>query len=530
MRKEEYINEVISKIENKKARREVEKELSAHIDDRISYYTDAGWDEETANVKAMEHMGKAEDVADNMSRLHSSFIKRISPLTVAFILLFYIIFDSLFAFVKLTSIEPLIYDEWCTVLIRDYTILLFLLIPSTVVAYVKNGKLLRVALYSEALIVFLNILNIIVNVAYSISIGFLYFGNDIAANCVTIPVVSLLIVCTYYACGGEYKKTYLNKKAVRIVVCAVLCLVTVGTVYYFIGLSTTEAKIYSKGMPEEVADVSFSADNDGYYFSDYKECFFRQEVDENGNFGNFGCWCVEKGYFKPTKRLPEKYLDGDAGWILNDNPDYLFFVNGNNGRGVTGNVYIKDEVIDSYDFVESRLFKVMAGGVDLTDYLNNDEIGYIRQSLEATNMDWTTYGFNYYSSEQYDKSVYVDILSDEIQDALSDRENGKTKDVFKLKDVKSQYCISWYYKGLDGVYLEKGYIIETINGKLYFTLEAYENETFDLVAPNGLFEFTGDMKNRMQKAVSLMTEDENETEDILADLAKEMKESVNSQP
>ena len=45
MRKEEYINEVISKIENKKAKAEVEKELSNHIDDRISYYTDAGWDE-----------------------------------------------------------------------------------------------------------------------------------------------------------------------------------------------------------------------------------------------------------------------------------------------------------------------------------------------------------------------------------------------------------------------------------------------------------------------------------------------------
>ena len=70
MRKEEYINEVISKIENKKARREVEKELSAHIDDRISYYTDAGYDEETANIKAMEHMGEPENVGVQMASLY----------------------------------------------------------------------------------------------------------------------------------------------------------------------------------------------------------------------------------------------------------------------------------------------------------------------------------------------------------------------------------------------------------------------------------------------------------------------------
>lgn len=70
MRKEEYIQEVISRIENKKARREVEQELSAHIDDRISYYTDAGWDEQTANEKAMSNMGKTEDVADKMRKLH----------------------------------------------------------------------------------------------------------------------------------------------------------------------------------------------------------------------------------------------------------------------------------------------------------------------------------------------------------------------------------------------------------------------------------------------------------------------------
>jgi len=77
MRKDEYINEVISKIENKKARREVEKELSAHIDDRISYYTDAGYDEQTATEKAMEHMGNPDEQAEQLGKIHNTATKNI---------------------------------------------------------------------------------------------------------------------------------------------------------------------------------------------------------------------------------------------------------------------------------------------------------------------------------------------------------------------------------------------------------------------------------------------------------------------
>ena len=77
MRKDEYIREVVSHIDNKKAKREVEKELSAHIDDRISYYTDAGWDEETANEKAMEHMGEPEKQAEQLGKVHNNKSKNV---------------------------------------------------------------------------------------------------------------------------------------------------------------------------------------------------------------------------------------------------------------------------------------------------------------------------------------------------------------------------------------------------------------------------------------------------------------------
>ncbi len=72
MRKEDYIREVVSRIKNKKAKAEVEKELSNHIDDRISYYTDAGYDEQSANEKALAHMGEPRHVGAQMAKLHPS--------------------------------------------------------------------------------------------------------------------------------------------------------------------------------------------------------------------------------------------------------------------------------------------------------------------------------------------------------------------------------------------------------------------------------------------------------------------------
>ncbi len=43
MRKEEYIATAVSKITNKKAKRETEKELAAHIDELIDRYVNSGY-------------------------------------------------------------------------------------------------------------------------------------------------------------------------------------------------------------------------------------------------------------------------------------------------------------------------------------------------------------------------------------------------------------------------------------------------------------------------------------------------------
>ena len=72
MNKQEYIDSIIYQIKNKGERALVKKELSDHIEDRISFYADAGYDEETATQRAMERMGNPDEVAKSMSNLHNS--------------------------------------------------------------------------------------------------------------------------------------------------------------------------------------------------------------------------------------------------------------------------------------------------------------------------------------------------------------------------------------------------------------------------------------------------------------------------
>lgn len=68
--KEEYINAAVSQIENDSDKQEAALELAAHIDDRIEYYKEIGFDEAQAAQKAVEQMGDPDAVAVPLSRLH----------------------------------------------------------------------------------------------------------------------------------------------------------------------------------------------------------------------------------------------------------------------------------------------------------------------------------------------------------------------------------------------------------------------------------------------------------------------------
>ena len=84
--RQEYINTILEYVDGKAIKREIEKELTAHIDDREQYYRDIGYDDETAAQKAMEHMGSPEAAADGFSKVHEKS-RRVTVLVAVLTLL-----------------------------------------------------------------------------------------------------------------------------------------------------------------------------------------------------------------------------------------------------------------------------------------------------------------------------------------------------------------------------------------------------------------------------------------------------------
>ena len=97
MNRQEYITYALSQIDDDTVWCEIEKELSAHIDDREQYYRDIGYDDETAAQKAMEHMGSPEAAADGFSKVHKNY-RRITAIIAMIMSCIVILFFWFLAF------------------------------------------------------------------------------------------------------------------------------------------------------------------------------------------------------------------------------------------------------------------------------------------------------------------------------------------------------------------------------------------------------------------------------------------------
>lgn len=80
---DEYVELSAKKIRNRKQREQFKKEMRNHILDRVEYYTDSGYDEETAIEKAIDHMGSAETVGTEMGKVHSSALSILADIIIA---------------------------------------------------------------------------------------------------------------------------------------------------------------------------------------------------------------------------------------------------------------------------------------------------------------------------------------------------------------------------------------------------------------------------------------------------------------
>lgn len=70
MKKEEYLRKALLLVSNPYTKAQVQRELEDHIEDEISFYTDAGHEREKAENMAMSRMGAPEKMARELGRLH----------------------------------------------------------------------------------------------------------------------------------------------------------------------------------------------------------------------------------------------------------------------------------------------------------------------------------------------------------------------------------------------------------------------------------------------------------------------------
>ena len=81
MKKEEYLHKALLLVSNPYTKARVQRELEDHIEDEISFYTDAGYEREKAENMAMSRMGAPEKMARELGRLHRNLPGRVLGLS-----------------------------------------------------------------------------------------------------------------------------------------------------------------------------------------------------------------------------------------------------------------------------------------------------------------------------------------------------------------------------------------------------------------------------------------------------------------
>jgi ABC-type multidrug transport system fused ATPase/permease subunit len=66
----EFIEKVCGEIKSKKAKTSLENEIFAHIEDSKAHYISEGFDEYTAEEKAVEQMGSPYEVGQSLNQIH----------------------------------------------------------------------------------------------------------------------------------------------------------------------------------------------------------------------------------------------------------------------------------------------------------------------------------------------------------------------------------------------------------------------------------------------------------------------------
>lgn len=144
MKKEDYLNSLVSHVKGKRNKQFILKEIGDHIDDEIEFYQSKGFDYETACEKAVNSMGNADLVGAQLGKLHSGILNKFLILLSTLILFviylvvfrYYLFFSPFFLNSGLTVAKVL--TEFIFILISVISILTANRLKSRILLFVSN--------------------------------------------------------------------------------------------------------------------------------------------------------------------------------------------------------------------------------------------------------------------------------------------------------------------------------------------------------------------------------------------------------
>lgn len=177
MKKEEYIESVLKHIHNRAFVNTIANELDEHIDDRQMFYKDCGYDNDTAMQKAIEHMGSADNVGEQMNMLYSNT----KALIIGIISLLVYIGGLIFAIIDFLNFAVISLDP--DVVYLYVFIISFITFASGMLCYT-----LALKHRMRALITVFGLVNLVGMLS---PFTFLAFGNSIASFIFNFPSAAM---------------------------------------------------------------------------------------------------------------------------------------------------------------------------------------------------------------------------------------------------------------------------------------------------------------------------------------------------
>jgi len=103
-KKEEFLIEVLNQVKFKYDRYDIRMELEAHIQDKIEYYSELGYDMDTAEELSVNDMGDAKEIGKELNKQHNPFIGWVWRITNILLVLSVIISIFVTGFLFISSL------------------------------------------------------------------------------------------------------------------------------------------------------------------------------------------------------------------------------------------------------------------------------------------------------------------------------------------------------------------------------------------------------------------------------------------